>query len=198
MDRSFGYIPRVLPALIIAFVFSMAGYGCGGDSRSVYAGSPPPDYAEALADAPPKLAAIHGQANQLLPGGLDAFDDRITGLKGYPVVVNVWASWCGPCRVEFPHFQDVSADLGTEVAFFGVNSQDSADAAATFLEGSPVPYPSYSDPNKAITLEVGAGPGLPATAFFNPEGERTYTKLGPYETADDLEADVRRYAIEQE
>jgi cytochrome c biogenesis protein CcmG/thiol:disulfide interchange protein DsbE len=117
-------------------------------------------------------------------------------LEGYPAVVNVWASWCGPCRAEFPHFQDAAADMGTKVAFLGVNSQDSESAAATFLESSPLPYPSFSDPDKAITESLGAGQGLPATAFFNAAGERTYTKLGPYEDEAALLADVNRYALE--
>lgn len=166
---------------------------CGG-SDSVYDGSPAPDYG-ALADSPPALAEIYSQANDLIPGGTEAFDDQMTKLKGYPAVVNIWASWCGPCRAEFPHFQKVSADLGSEVAFLGVNSQDSESAAATFLESSPLPYPSFYDPDKQITETLKAGQGLPATAFFNAAGELTYTKLGPYVDEAGLEADIDRYAF---
>jgi thiol-disulfide isomerase/thioredoxin len=166
-----------------------------GESDSVYDGSPPPDYS-ALEDTQPPLEGLYSQANELLPGGVPAFDQKMAGLEGYPAVVNVWASWCGPCRAEFPHFQDVSADLGTEVAFLGVNSQDSESAAATFLEASPLPYPSFSDPDKQITDSLEAGQGLPATAFFNAAGERTFTKVGPYTDQAELEADVERYALQ--
>jgi cytochrome c biogenesis protein CcmG/thiol:disulfide interchange protein DsbE len=168
--------------------------GCGS-SDSVYDGSPAPDYG-ALTDSPAPLEELYSQGNELLPGGTEAFDDQMASLKGYPAVVNVWASWCGPCRAEFPHFQDASADLGTEVAFLGVNSQDSESAAATFLDSSPLPYPSFSDPEKEITASLDAGQGLPATAFFNAEGERTFTKLGPYEDEASLVADIDRYARE--
>lgn len=166
-----------------------------GGSDSVYEGSPPPDYGQ-LTDAPSPLNALYAQANDLLPGGTEAFDRQMGELKGYPAVVNVWASWCGPCRAEFPHFQDASADIGTEVAFLGVNSQDSESAAATFLESSPLPYPSFSDPDKQITESLDAGRGLPATAFYNAAGELTFTKLGPYEDEAALIADVNRYALE--
>ena len=76
-----------------------------------------------------------------------------TSLRGYPVVVNVWASWCGPCRFEFPHFQRAAAAYGKRVAFLGIDSQDSDDAAATFLREEPVPYPSYTDPDEEIADE---------------------------------------------
>lgn len=180
--------------LFAVAALAAAGAGCGG-SESVYDGSPPPDYS-ALSDSPPPLDAIYSQGNDLLAGGTDAFDSRMSELEGFPAVVNVWASWCGPCRAEFPHFQQVSVDMGSEVAFLGVNSQDSESAAATFLESSPLPYPSFSDPDKQITEQLEAGQGLPATAFFNAAGERTFTKLGPYRDQAELVADVNRYALE--
>jgi cytochrome c biogenesis protein CcmG, thiol:disulfide interchange protein DsbE len=185
---------RTLLAVFTVGFLALAISACGG-SESVYDGSPPPDYG-GLADSPPPLKALYSQANDLIPGGTETFDQQMAGLNGFPAVVNVWASWCGPCRAEFPHFQQVSANLGTEIAFLGVNSQDSESAAATFLESSPLPYPSFYDPDRKITQSLEAGRGLPATAFFNAAGERTHTKLGPYVDEAELEADIDRYALE--
>ncbi len=172
--------------------------GCGSD-ESADAGNPESravDYGKVLADAPPRLAEIHAQGNRLLDGGLDAFEDRIEELRGYPVVVNTWASWCGPCRFEFPFFQSQAANYGTEVAFLGVDSDDSEDAAQTFLDEFPVPFPSYSDPDKEIMRALEA-PYLPSTAFFDRAGERVYTHIGAYASEDDLAADIERYAQQE-
>lgn len=171
----------------------LLGSGCGGSDGDGQGGSHPA-YARALAGSPPALAALHKQANDLLPGGPDAYEKRIAELRGYPVVVNVWASWCGPCRFEFPVLQKLSARYGKKVAFLGVNSEDSNDAAATFLREEPVPYPSYTDPDKEIFDSLGAI-GLPDTAFYDKSGELVYLKQGPYAEDSELEADVRRYAL---
>jgi len=172
----------------------LVGSGCGGSSAGDYGGKHP-DYTKALAGSPPALAALHAQADQLLPGGTAAFEQRIASLKGYPIVVNVWASWCGPCRFEFPTLQKLSAEHGKKVAFLGVNSEDSDDAAHTFLGEAPVPYPSYSDPDQEIKNSLGATHGLPDTAFYDRSGKLVYLKQGPYADEADLRADIQHYAL---
>lgn len=179
-------------ALLAVLALALVPSGCGDSSPG---SGTHPDYERALAGAPAPLAALHRQANQLLDGGLEAYEKRIEALRGYPIVVNVWASWCGPCRFEFPVLQDLSARYGKRVAFLGVNSQDSADAAATFLREAPVPYPSYTESGEDIADSIGASRGLPATAFYDREGELVHLRQGPYAEDSDLEADLRRYAL---
>jgi cytochrome c biogenesis protein CcmG, thiol:disulfide interchange protein DsbE len=182
-------------ALLALALAALAASGCGASSGGDYDGSHP-DYATALAGSPAPLAALHRQANQLLPGGTDAYRRRIAALKGYPVVANIWASWCGPCRFEFPTLQKLSARYGKRVAFLGVNSQDSDANAEEFLAEAPVPYPSYSDPGKELIESLGGLGGLPDTAFYNRAGALVHLKQGPYTDDSELEADLRRYALE--
>jgi thiol-disulfide isomerase/thioredoxin len=166
---------------------------CGSDGHSY--GDKPPDYEAALAGAPKPLAALYAQPNRLLSGGTDAFQRRIAALRGHPVVVNQWASWCGPCREEFPWLQRASARYGKQVAFLGVDSQDSDDAAGTFLGEFPLPYPSYTDPDQKIGLLLEAARGLPDTSFYDSRGKLVYTRQGAYASQAALIADIRRYAL---
>lgn len=185
---------RLAIAHLVSFAFLAMALVAGGCGSSEEGGSHP-DYEQALAGAPAPLAAIHEQANELLPGGAGAYERRIAALEGYPVVVNVWASWCGPCRFEFPHFQRTAARYGKRVAFLGVDTQDSDDAARTFLREKPVPYPSFTDPGEEIVAAIGAGLGLPNTAFYDRRGELVHLKQGPYSEEAELRADVERYAL---
>ncbi|MBU6337356.1 MAG: TlpA family protein disulfide reductase [Acidobacteria bacterium] len=147
-----------------------------------------------LAGSPPRLAALHSQANELLPGALPALKARVKSLSGYPVIVNVWASWCGPCRLEMPTLQQVSAQRGKEVAFIGVNLKDNVDAARRFIRSFPVTYPSYEDPDGKIFNYYGLA-GAPSTVFYKPDGTREYVHSGPYRSAAELNRDIDRYAL---
>jgi len=183
-----------IAALALALIAVVAG--CGSSASTQDYGGQHPDYKRALARSPAPLAALHREADKLLPGGNDAYEKRIAALKGYPVVANVWASWCGPCRFEFPTLQKLSARYGKQVAFLGINSDDSDSAAATFLREAPLSYPSYTDPHKEIADSVGASLGFPDTAFYDRAGKLVYLKQGPYSHEAELEADVKHYALE--
>lgn len=187
-------LPAALAALALA---ALLATGCGSGAEGTE-GRDAPDYATALAGSPAPLAALHAQGGELLGGGLAAYERRLAALDGYPVVANVWASWCGPCRAEFASLQELSARYGKRVAFLGVDSQDDDEAAATFLRDNPVPYPSYTDPDEEIANSLGTPRGLPNTAFYSREGELCFLKQGQYADDAALEADIRRFALRGE
>jgi thiol-disulfide isomerase/thioredoxin len=193
--KAVGLNARIGIAAVLALATLAAG--CGSGQGGDYGGEHP-DYGRALAGSPPPLAALHRQGIELLGGGQDAYEKRIEALRGYPVVVNVWASWCGPCRFEFPTLQRLSAKYGKRVAFLGVDTQDSDDAARTFLSEAPVPYPSYTDPGGDIKESLGDSFGLPDTALYDRKGELAYLKQGPYSEGSDLRADIERCALAED
>ena len=147
-----------------------------------------------LSGSPPALAAIHAQASELLAGGPAALDKRLQALRGYPVVLNIWASWCGPCRQEMPVLQEVSVDRGRKVAFLGVDLKDNIPAAKRLLAQFPVSYPSYGDPDGTVFNDNQLA-GVPSTIFYSRSGKRQLVHSGPYLSANDLNADINRYAL---
>ena len=193
MNGKLGFLVSVALA-IAAFALVIVLTGDDGEAPSDNYGVDTPDHERSLVEPPPPLPPPHDQANELLPGELDAFDRRRAELEGFPVVANLWASWCGPCRFEFPHFQSLGAKYGKRVAFIGVDSDDSEEAAATFLSEFPVPFPSYSDPDREIWDDLGVL-GLPATAFYDDSGELQFLKQGAYAEESELRADIQRFAL---
>lgn len=190
MHRRIGPLPGISALLIAALLLA----GCGSSGGDGF-GATHPDYAKALKDAPAPLAALYAQGNQVLPGGTKAFEEQLAELRGHPVVANVWASWCGPCQFEFPTLQKLSARYGKQVAFVGIDAEDDEAAAKTFLREMPVPYPSYYDPHRDIARSIGAEVGFPNTVFIDSQGKVVYVKVGPYSHDEELEEDVRRYAL---
>jgi cytochrome c biogenesis protein CcmG/thiol:disulfide interchange protein DsbE len=167
--------------------------GCGAQEAQVRAPTPAQARAE-LAGSPAALASLHRQAAALLDGGTSAFDARIASLRGRPIVVNAWASWCGPCRFEMPYFARTAVRFGRRVAFLGVNAGDSTGDARKFLDGHFVPYPSYVDPHDQIADQIGVRAGLPTTVFYKRDGTIAIVHQGQYRDEAALVADVKRYA----
>jgi cytochrome c biogenesis protein CcmG/thiol:disulfide interchange protein DsbE len=176
---------------IVAATALAALAGCGAEEPKSAASAA--DF-EALARESGPLGRLYGRPGELLGGGPAAFKRQIAQLRGHPVVINKWASWCGPCRFEFPFFQKQVLKRGRRVAFMGVNGEDARDAARRFLEKLPVPYPSFFDPHSKIAAVFRGDRAFPTTAYYDSKGELVYTKQGGYASEAALEQDVVRYA----
>jgi cytochrome c biogenesis protein CcmG, thiol:disulfide interchange protein DsbE len=167
--------------------------------RNIPAGAAPtvtaPTQAAAQAQltrSPATLAALHSQAARLL--GSDAgLQNRLRSLRGYPVVINAWASWCVPCRSEFPLFAAASARLGRRVAFLGVTVNDPSGDARSFLANHPVSYPSYEGSSTSLSW-LAQIEGMPTTIFVGRSGEVRDVHTGQYQTESTLVDDIERYA----
>src|SRR5256714_9759243 len=172
---------HVRAAILLACLAILAPAGCGSEPK-----------AGATATS---LAALEAQANRLLGGGTAAFQKQVRALHGHPIVVNQWASWCGPCRFEFPFFQRLAARYRGRIAFLGVDAQDNKGDAQAFLKQRPLPYPSYFHLNATHAPTFKGGLAWPTTAVYDARGQLTHTHPGAYPTHAKLDEDIRRYAL---
>ena len=145
-----------------------------------------------LAGSPHPLQTLHQQAGRLLTG--ESLPAALSGLRGYPVVVNAWASWCGPCKSEFPLFASASARFGRRVAFLGNDTDDSSSSARSFLSQHPVSYPSLQGSETSLT-SLAQIEGLPTTIFLNGRGQVVFVHTGSYQSQTALDQNIERYAL---
>jgi cytochrome c biogenesis protein CcmG/thiol:disulfide interchange protein DsbE len=183
----------------IAFYYSVAALGWPTTAKLAHLARvglekvPATTGAAALAGSPPKLAALHQQASELI-GGYPGLAKRIRSLRGYPIVVNVWASWCIPCRAEFNLFATAAERYGRTVAFLGANTEDSASDARSFLHQHHVSYPSYSVATTDRLSPYAFIQGLPTTIFINKAGKVVNVHPGQYDSQGVLDSDITTYA----
>ena len=107
----------------------------------------------------------------------DTYQRLLTQLRGTPVVVNVWAAWCGPCKAEAPLLHAASQTYGDRVQFLGVDILDSLDGARGFIADHGLTYPSVFDPSGAIRDSLGMI-GQPVTVFYDVQGNVAMTYEG--------------------
>ena len=142
-------------ALGAALVVALAGCGSGGGDAGRL-GHPLPSV---------EVTPLDGSAQVSL--------DTIAG----PAVVNLWATWCVPCRTEMPEFEAVHRERGDEVRFVGVNIGDDADQAAEFLDEVEVTFDQYLDPDGSVQTGLAATQ-LPVTVVIGADGDITTKVVG--------------------
>jgi thiol-disulfide isomerase/thioredoxin len=102
----------------------------------------------------------------------------LQALRGHVVVVNFWASWCGPCRTEAPDLQRSWSRYSTQgVRFVGVDERDNQAGAASFMEEFHIGYPSAFDPSGSLADDFRIQ-GLPTTVVLDERGEIRYRFIG--------------------
>ena len=130
------------------------------------------------------LLALIGCGNQAVPAGtapLPPTDatEFMALLEGSdrPTVVNVWASWCIPCRSEAPLLERAHRQFGGEIDFVGINVADTQEAARSFVAEFDLSFENLFDPDRTVPAALG-GSGVPLTFFFAPGGELVYFQPG--------------------
>jgi len=164
---------RLLVSLV---VLALVAPACSNGAR--IGGEPP--------EAQPVLAAGNATEAPLLPTNayeLPAFDlaryeELLRQLEGTPVVVNIWGSWCPPCRGEAPFLAEAHAEYGDRVQFLGVDILDYRDSARGFMEEFGWTYPSLFDEAGAIRDQLGYI-GQPITIFYDATGRIAADWGGP-------------------
>jgi cytochrome c biogenesis protein CcmG, thiol:disulfide interchange protein DsbE len=159
--------PRAHLAGVATALIAAASMALGACDSPEPPGAPTPS---------PALLAVEGveglpETVAALPNtDVGAFGTLLEELRGTPVVVNLWASWCEPCEREMPMLS-AAARAHDGVQFLGVDSLDAREGAEEFIAEFGVPFPSLFDPDGAIRTDLGSL-GLPVTVFFDADGER--------------------------
>jgi cytochrome c biogenesis protein CcmG/thiol:disulfide interchange protein DsbE len=160
-------LPRSAASLLIALVMISCTTQSGG--------SPSPSIAATNAA---HLTGLLRYADGLPLATPDSFKRLLAQMEGTPVVVNIWASWCGPCKTEMPFLAQVSNRYSTQIQFLGVDIGDTISRAKGFIGHYGIRYPSVFDPTQEIKASLGFQ-GQPDTVIYTSDGSVLVSCPGP-------------------
>jgi len=112
-------------------------------------------------------------------------------IKG-PALVNVWGSWCGPCKEEMPIFVDFYSKYKEKVSLIGISVEEAdVQNARDFVKLYGMSWPNLNDPDGSTRGTLGMG--VPITLFIDAQGAVAYRKIGVVTTIEELERDTKKY-----
>ncbi len=103
---------------------------------------------------------------------MDGNEVTLSSFFGKPIILNFWASWCGPCKMEMPELQNFYEKYGEDIHFLLVSVDDSIDTVKNFMAGTDYTFPVYFDATSAGAYTYGAS-SIPLTFFIDAEGNLT-------------------------
>ncbi len=118
---------------------------------------------------------------------------RLAGLRGQPMLINVWAQWCGPCQDEAPHLSEVAVANRSALVILGIDYDDPRpDRAIEFARVLGWRFPQLVDPDRALSgpLQIT---GPPQTFFVRPDGTIAYRHTGPFASAEQIRSEARQH-----
>ena len=175
---------RLFAVAVLALVAAVAA-GCTAEAKSSDTPSPFAACAALAGDAP----ASSTVPDVTLPCFTGGEKVALRSLRG-PAVINLWASWCDPCRRELPVMQRLADTAGDKITVVGVDTGDGREAGASFAAAKGVKLPMLFDPDRKL-LNAVAGVNLPITIFVDAAG-KSYVNILPLDAAK-LTAMVREH-----
>jgi cytochrome c biogenesis protein CcmG/thiol:disulfide interchange protein DsbE len=142
----------------------------------------------------PEVAAVpSGLPDVVLPCLGSGREVRLAGLRGKPMMINVWAQWCGPCREEAPYLAEVATTNKADLMILGIDHADPQPALAIeFAQLSTWRYPQLADPDVVLRAALQIS-GPPQTFFVRPDGTIAYRHAGPFTSADEIRDMARQH-----
>jgi len=130
----------------------------------------PVETTEAIDYSAPDFAVLDWEGNSV----------KLSGFEGKPVVLNFWASWCGPCKSEMPDFEEAYQEYGEQIHFLMVNctgGRETVDSAKAFIEDNGYTFPVYFDTTYEAAATYGAS-SIPMTFFIDANGDLVTYGMG--------------------
>jgi thiol-disulfide isomerase/thioredoxin len=170
---------RAVHRAAIVAAFAAALGACAGEPSTATDATATPG-ASITAENATTAALLPVRADALPDFTLARYDDLLHELRGTPVVVNMWGSWCPPCNDEAPLLRGAHARFGDRVQFLGIDIEDSVAAARGFMRRYGWTFPSIRDPVFPSSFRPGLGfAAQPNTLFYDVSGELVSTWQGP-------------------